>query len=184
MTEFGDNVVAGYTVAIRIVLFTLLPAWGLSNAASTLVGQNLGANKSDRAEKSVWTISVVNMVFLFITGIILYFVSNQIVSIITPVEQIREVGVLCLKILSFGYTFYALGMVTLQAFNGAGDTYTPTLLNFICFWIIEIPLAYFISVHTGMNEKGVFLAIMIAESCLGIFGLLAFKKGKWKLREV
>jgi putative MATE family efflux protein len=184
MTEFGDNVVAGYTVAIRIVLFTLLPAWGLSNAASTLVGQNLGADKSGRAEKSVWTISVINILFLFITGIVLYFASNQIISIITPVEQIREVGILCLKILSFGYGFYAMGMVTLQAFNGAGDTYTPALLNFICFWIIEIPLAYFISVQTGINEKGVFLAIVIAESCLGIFGFLAFKRGKWKLREV
>ena len=167
MTEFGDNVVAGYTVAIRIVIFSLLPAWGLSNAASTLVGQNLGAKRSDRAEKSVWTISVINMLFLFVVGVVFYFASNTIVSLITPVEQIREVGILCLKILSFGYVFYALGMVTLQAFNGAGDTYTPTLLNFICFWIIEIPLA-----------------IVIAESCLGILGLLSFKKGKWKLREV
>ena len=184
MTEFGDNVVAGYTVAIRIVIFSLLPAWGLSNAASTLVGQNLGAKRSDRAEKSVWTISVINMLFLFVVGVVFYFASNTIVSLITPVEQIREVGILCLKILSFGYVFYALGMVTLQAFNGAGDTYTPTLLNFICFWIIEIPLAYIISVQFGMNEKGVFLAIVVAESCLGILGLLSFKKGKWKLREV
>ena len=184
MTEFGDNVVAGYTVAIRIVIFSLLPAWGLSNAASTMVGQSLGAKKADRAEKSVWTISVVNMIFLLVIGIIFYFASGSIVSIITPVEQIREVGILCLKTLSFGYVFYALGMVTLQAFNGAGDTYTPTLLNFICFWMIEIPLAYVMSVQIGMNEKGVFLAILIAESCLGILGLLAFKMGKWKLREV
>jgi len=184
MTEFGDNVVAGYTVAIRIVIFSLLPAWGLSNAASTLVGQNLGAKRVDRAEKSVWTISVVNMIFLLVIGIIFYFASGNIVSIITPVEQIREVGILCLKTLSFGYLFYALGMVTLQAFNGAGDTYTPTLLNFVCFWMIEIPLAYVMSVQIGMGEKGVFLAILIAESCLGILGLLAFKMGKWKLREV
>lgn len=184
MTEFGDNVVAGYTVAIRIVIFSLLPAWGLSNAASTLVGQNLGAKRSDRAEKSVWTISVINMIFLFVVGVVFYFASNRIVNLITPIEQIREVGILCLKILSFGYVFYALGMVTLQAFNGAGDTYTPTLLNFICFWIIEIPLAYIISIQFGMNEKGVFLAIVVAESCLGILGLLSFKKGKWKLREV
>ena len=184
MTEFGDNVVAGYTVAIRIIIFSLLPAWGLSNAASTLVGQNLGAKRSDRAEKSVWTISVINMLFLFVIGVVFYFASNRIVNLITPVEQIREVGILCLKILSFGYVFYALGMVTLQAFNGAGDTYTPTLLNFICFWIIEIPLAYIISVQFGMHEKGVFLAIVIAESCLGILGLLSFRRGKWKLREV
>ncbi len=184
ITAFGDNVVAGYTVAIRIIIFSLLPAWGLSNAASTLVGQNLGAKRSDRAERSVWTISVVNMVFLFIIGVIFYFASTHIVSIITPIQQIREVGILCLKILSFGYIFYALGMVTLQAFNGAGDTYTPTLLNFISFWIIEIPLAYIIAIQFGMDEKGVFLAIVIAESCLGILGLLAFKRGKWKLREV
>ena len=184
MTEFGDNVVAGYTIAIRIIIFSLLPAWGLSNAASTLVGQNLGAKRSDRAEKSVWTISVVNMAFLFVTGIVFYFASDRIVSLITPVEQIREVGVLCLRILSLGYVFYALGMVTLQAFNGAGDTYTPTLLNFISFWIIEIPLAYIVSVQFGLHEKGVFLAIVIAESCLGILGLLSFKRGKWKLREV
>jgi putative MATE family efflux protein len=184
MTEFGDNVVAGYTVAIRVIIFSLLPAWGLSNAASTLVGQNLGAKRSDRAEKSVWTISLVNMLFLFIVGVIFYFASNRIVSIITPIEQVREVGILCLKVLCFGYVFYALGMVTLQAFNGAGDTYTPTLLNFICFWIIEIPLAYIISIQMGMNEQGVFLAIVIAESCLGMLGLLAFRRGKWKLREV
>jgi putative MATE family efflux protein len=184
MTEFGDNVVAGYTVAIRIVIFSLLPALGLSNAASTLVGQNLGAKKPERAEKSVWTISVVNMLFLFVIGVIFYFASTDIVSVITPVEQIRVVGILCLKILSFGYVFYALGMVTLQAFNGAGDTYTPTLLNFICFWLIEIPLAYLIAVQIGMNEEGVFLAIVIAESSLGILGLLAFRRGKWKLREV
>ena len=184
MTEFGDNVVAGYTVAIRVIIFSLLPAWGLSNAASTLVGQNLGAKRADRAEKSVWTISLVNMLFLFIVGVIFYFASNRIVSIITPIEQVREVGILCLKVLCFGYVFYALGMVTLQAFNGAGDTYTPTLLNFICFWIIEIPLAYIISIQLGMNEQGVFLAIVIAESCLGMLGLLAFRRGKWKLREV
>jgi len=184
MTTFGDNVVAGYTVAIRIIIFSLLPAWGLSNAASTLVGQNLGAKRADRAEKSVWTISLANMIFLFVIGVVFYFGSNHIVGIITPIEEIREVGISCLKILSLGYVFYALGMVTLQAFNGAGDTYTPTLLNFICFWMIEIPLAYIISVQIGMDEKGVFLAIVIAESCLGILGLISFKRGKWKLREV
>lgn len=184
MTEFGDHVVAGYTISIRIIIFSLLPAWGLSNAASTLVGQNLGAKHTDRAERSVWIISVVNMVFLFVVGIVFYFGSEFILPLFSPDKQIQQVGISCLKILSFGYVFYALGMVMSQSFNGAGDTFTPTFINFICFWMVEIPLAYLLAIELNMNEKGVFLSIVLAESLLGILGVIIFKRGRWKLREV
>ncbi len=184
MTEFGDNVVAGYTIAIRIIIFSLLPAWGLSNAASTLVGQNLGAKRPDRAERAVWIIALVNVTFLFIVGIVFYFASSRLVGLISPDYQIQKIGITCLKILCFGYVFYALGMVMSQSFNGAGDTFTPTLLNFICFWLVEIPLAYFMAIEMNLGEKGVFVAIVLAESLLGMLGVIIFRRGKWKLREV
>ena len=184
MTEFGDNVVAGYTIAIRIIIFSLLPAWGLSNAASTLVGQNLGALKPERAERVVWAISLVNIVFLVSVGFCFYFLSAIIVGTISSDIYVQRAGILCLKILCFGYGFYALGMVMSQAFNGAGDTITPTIINLICFWFIEIPLAYFLSVNSEMREKGIFVSIVVAESILGIMAMFLFRRGKWKLREV
>ncbi len=184
MTGFGDNVVAGYTIAIRLIIFSLLPAWGLSNAASTLVGQNLGALKPGRAERAVWVIARVNISFLLIVGVCFFFLSTPIVSAISMDADVREAGILCLKILCFGYGFYGLGMVMSQAFNGAGDTFTPTLVNFACFWMLEIPLAYYLSMKMGMNETGIFISIVIAESMLGILATLLFRRGKWKLREV
>lgn len=184
MNEFGDETVAGYTIAIRIVIFSILPAWGLSNAASTLVGQNLGAKQIQRAERSVRVISVVNMAFLFFIGVVSFFGANIFIPLISQDINVIQAGVLCLKTLSFGYIFFALGMVMSQALNGAGDTFTPTLINFLCFWVIEIPLAYVLSLYTGMDEKGIFLAIVISESLLGIFAWFAFRRGKWKLREV
>ncbi|MFO7656583.1 MAG: MATE family efflux transporter [Bacteroidales bacterium] len=184
MTEFGDHVVAGYTIAIRLLIFSLLPAWGLSNAASTLVGQNLGAKQPERAERSAWMISYVNMAFLSVVGIIFYFGSEFFVPLFTPDQHIREVGIACLKILSFGYLFYGLGMVMSQSFNGAGDTFTPTLVNFICFWVIEIPLAYLLALEFNLGAEGVFLSVVIAESLLGILSFILFKRGRWKFREI
>ncbi|MBN2611831.1 MAG: MATE family efflux transporter [Bacteroidales bacterium] len=184
MTEFGDHVVAGYTIAIRLLIFSLLPAWGLSNAASTLVGQNLGAKHPERAERSAWMISYVNMAFLSVVGIVFYAGSGYFVPLFTSDPLIIEIGIECLKILSFGYLFYGLGMVMSQSFNGAGDTFTPTIINFICFWLIEIPLAYLLALYLNMGAKGVFLSVVIAESLLGLFAFLIFKRGKWKLREI
>ncbi|NJK85676.1 MAG: hypothetical protein HC906_06630 [Bacteroidales bacterium] len=156
MNEFGDHIVAGYTIAIRIIVFFILPAWGLSNAASTLVGQNLGARQPERAERSVWVLSVINMIFLSLIGFFTYFGAGSILRAISNEKEVIEAGILCIRILSFGFIFYALGMVMSQALNGAGDTITPTFLNFICFWIIEIPLAYYLSMISGFDEKGDF----------------------------
>lgn len=180
MAEFGSVTVAGYTIAIRILVFSILPSWGMSNAAATLVGQNLGADKPERAEKSTWIAAIVNMVFLGIVGIIFYTLSEYLVRIFTADPEIIAIGAKCLRIISYGYLAYAFGMVIIQAFNGAGDTTTPTIINFFCFWLLEIPLAYFLALELGWNEDGVFYSIVIAETVLGIIGFVLFKKGKWK----
>lgn len=180
MAEFGSVTVAGYTIAIRILVFSILPSWGMSNAAATLVGQNLGAKKPDRAEKSTWMAAIVNMVFLGIVGIIFYTLSEYLVRIFTTDPEIIAIGAKCLRIISYGYLAYAFGMVIIQAFNGAGDTTTPTVINFFCFWLLEIPLAYFLALELGWKEDGVFYSIVIAETVLGIIGFVLFRKGKWK----
>ncbi len=178
--EFGSVTVAGYTIAIRILIFSILPSWGMSNAAATLVGQNLGAGKPDRAEKSTWMTAIVNMVFLGFVGIVFYTFSEFLVRIFTDDEAIIAVGAQCLRIISYGYLAYAFGMIIIQAFNGAGDTKTPTIINFFCFWLIEIPLAYFLAIELGWEQEGVFYSIVVAETCLGIFGFILFRRGKWK----
>lgn len=180
MAEFGSEALAGYTIAIRIIIFSLLPSWGMSNAAATLVGQNLGAEKPDRAEKSVWITALINMVFLVLVGISFYIFAPTFVALFTDEKHVIQIGAQCLRIISFGYLFYSLGMIMIQAFNGAGDTITPTYLNFICFWMIEIPLAWGLAFSLGMNEAGVFWSIVIAESLLGVLGVIVFKRGKWK----
>ncbi|MDZ7693661.1 MAG: MATE family efflux transporter [Balneolaceae bacterium] len=184
IAEFGADALAGYTIAIRILIFSLLPSWGMSNAAATLVGQNLGAKQTERAEQSVWITGLVNMVFLVLIGITFYIWAEPLILLFTSDPNVVEVGTLCLRIICFGYLFYAWGMVISQAFNGAGDTDTPTLLNFICFWLVEIPTAYLLALTLGFGEQGVFFAIVIAESVLGVLGIYLFRKGKWKKREV
>ena len=181
---FGSEALAGYTIAIRIVIFSLLPSWGMSNAAATLVGQNLGAHKPERAEKSVWISGLINVIFLCGVGVLFNLFSGFFVELFTSEENVVAIGRTCLRILSLGYLFYGFGMVTTQAFNGAGDTTTPTIMNLFCFWLLEIPLAYLLAIALGMDEKGVFIAIVIAESTLGLLGVLLFKRGTWKSRIV
>ena len=181
---FGSEALAGYTIAIRIVIFSLLPSWGMSNAAATLVGQNLGAHKPERAEKSVWMSGLINVIFLCGVGVLFNLFSGFFVELFTSEENVVAIGRTCLRILSLGYLFYGFGMVTTQAFNGAGDTTTPTIMNLFCFWLLEIPLAYLLAIALGMDEKGVFIAIVIAESTLGLLGVLLFKRGTWKSRIV
>lgn len=184
VAKFGSVVVAAYTVAIRILIFALLPSWGLSNAASTLVGQNLGAGKPERAEKAVWASAVVNLIVLGITGAIFIVYPMQVVSLITSDPEVIPFAAESLRIISYGFLFYGLGMVMIQAFNGAGDTNTPTYINFFCFWLLEIPLAWFLAITVGMEQNGVYFSIVAAESTIAIVALILFLKGKWKLKVV
>ena len=184
LATFETFVLAGYVIAIRIVIFVILPAWGFSNAAATLVGQNLGAKKPDRAEKAVWITGLWNMLFMAIVSVIFLFFSPPIIGIFTKDPQIRDIGVQSLSIISYGYIFYAWGMVMMQAFNGAGDTTTPTAINFFCFWLFQIPLAWLLALNLGVGPKGVFWAISISYSLSAIVGIMLFRRGKWRDREV
>lgn len=178
--RFGDAAIAGYQVAIRIFLFFLLPAWGMSNAAATLVGQNLGAQKPDRAEQSVWTAARYNGIFMLIVTLLFLFGSEVIVSFMNSDAEVEKVAVLALRVVSLGYIIYGVGMVLTNAFNGAGDTRTPTIINLCCFWAFQIPLAYVLSVVLGMGPLGLFLAIPITETAVTAASYLLFRKGSWK----
>lgn len=180
IAKFGSDAVAGYTIAIRIIMFTTLPSWGLSNAAATLVGQNLGANQPERAETSVWRASFFNMLFLLTLSIGLFFGAEPIVRIFNNSEAVVEAGVLSLRILSAGYIFWAYGMVIIQSFNGAGDTVTPTIINLICFWALEIPLGYLLAVTLGWGIGGVAAAVTISESIWAVVAIIIFRRGRWK----
>ena len=184
LSVFGSEVVAGYTIAIRIIGFTLLPSWGISNAASTLVGQNLGAKKPDRAEKAVWVTGWVNMILLSIIGLILVLFPETFIRLFINNENVIKSGVLGLRIISIGFIAYGLGMVLVNSFNGAGDTSTPLKINILAFWFIEIPLAWLLAIKEGVNEEGVFIAIVVAESLMTIIAWIVFRRGKWKLKEV
>ena len=184
ISMFGSEVVAGYTIGIRIIGFTLLPSWGLSNAASTLVGQNLGAKKPDRAERSVWVTGWINMALLGLIGAVLALFPEPFIRLFITDDNVIASGVLCLRIVSLGYISYGLGMVLANSFNGAGDTSTPLKINIVAYWLVEIPLAYFLAIRSGLEEEGVFISIVVAETLLTIIAWLVFRRGKWKLKEV
>ena len=183
-TTGGDQGSAGYQTALRIMMFFILPAWGLSGAAATLVGQNLGAKQVDRAEKSVFVTAKYNVIFMAVITIITLTGAQYIVSLFTNDEVVLKIAVEALQIVSVGYVFYGIGMVLINVFNGAGDTWTPTKINFFGFWLFQIPLAYFLAKYLKMGPTGVFMAIPIAEACITIAGYILYKKGKWKRIEV
>lgn len=184
MSEFGSEVLAGYTIAIRVMMFTFMPAWGMSNAAATLVGQNLGAKQPERAEKSVWITGKYNAFFMLAVSLIYLFFAPQIIGLFTNVTSVVENGALCLQVVAAGYIFYAYGMVVSQAFNGAGDTKTPTKINLIAFWAFQLPFAYLAAITFELGALGVFMAITLAEVMLSVIAIIWFRKGYWKKVQV
>jgi putative MATE family efflux protein len=184
IAEFGSQAVAGTTIALRIMMFTMMPAWGMSNAVATLVGQNLGAKQPDRAERSVWITGFWNMAYLIGVAVVYFIFSESLVGIFTDEAEVISIGALWLRIVSYSYFVYGWWMVAVQAFNGAGDTATPTKINLVFFWLIEIPLSYFMAKTLEMNVLGVFWAIFIAETSVGLFTLWLFTRGKWKTVQV
>jgi len=180
----GTAAVAGYTIAMRIVEFIILPAWGLSNAASTLVGQALGAGKVTRAQLAVAITARYNFFFMMLIGVIFIIVPDPFVRIFTSDPVVIDYGAACLRYLAYGYGFYALGMVMVQALNGAGDTFTPMIINLICFWLIQLPLAWYLAETAGFGARGVFAAITIAESLIALLAYAVFRSGRWKLLQV
>jgi putative MATE family efflux protein len=181
---FGSAALAGYTIGIRIVIFVILPSWGLSNAAATLVGQNLGAKQPERAASAVWRTGFYNMVFLGTVGIFFGIFAGPIIRLFTSDPQVIPLAVSCLRILSYGNIAYAYGMVMLQAFNGAGDTVTPTIVNFFGFWLLEIPLAYALAIPGHLQANGAYYAIVVAEAAIALAGIVLFRQGRWKQQEI
>lgn len=184
ISTFGSEALAGYTIAFRVIVFTLLPSWGMANAAATLVGQNLGAKQPDRAATSVWRTAKYNAFFLVIVSAIFFVFANPILSLFTDVPEVKRIGISALEIICLGYIFFSYGMVISQAFNGAGDTKTPMWISLVVFWLIQIPLAYWLSIEMNWKSNGVFYSIAIAHSLYAIISIALFRKGKWKLIEV
>ena len=184
ISSFGSNAVAGYTFGIRVILFALLPSWGMANAAATMVGQALGAKDPERAERAVWKAGFYNMIFLGVIGLLFIFFAPQIIWFYTDDPNVAQYGVDCLRIVAYGFLFYAYGMVLGQSFNGAGDAWTPTIINLFVFWLWEIPLAYVLSIKAGMGPRGVFVAMMVAFSTLAIVSAAVFRLGRWKKKTV
>jgi putative MATE family efflux protein len=184
MAPFGADAVAGYTIAIRIIVFAILPAWGLSNAAATLVGQNLGAGQPERAQRAVWLTGIYNMAFLAAIALVFVVMADRLVLFFQGVPTVVSIGAEGLRVLSYGYVFYAWGLVMSQAFNGAGDTLTPTWVNLICFWGCQIPLAWLLADATEWGPSGVFWAIMLSETLLALMMIELFRRGLWRDRSV
>lgn len=184
ISDFGNDALAGYTIGMRIIAFAILPAWGMANAAATLVGQNLGAQKPDRAETSVWKSAFYNMIFLTTVAILFFIFAPQLVGVFSTEPAVLEYGVECLRYVCLGYAFYGYGMVISQAFNGAGDSMTPTVINLLGFWAFQIPLAYVLAVTLNMGPKGVFWAIAVAESTIAVAAIIVFRRGRWKAVKV
>jgi putative MATE family efflux protein len=181
---FGSAALAGYTIAIRIVIFVILPSWGLSNAAATLVGQNLGAREPERAEQSVWRTGLYNMAFLGLVGVVFILFTEPIIRLFTNDPAVVPLAVSCLRILSYGNIGFAYGMVLLQAFNGAGDTVTPTIVNFFGFWLLEIPLAYALAVPLHFRANGAYYSIVVSEGAMAAASMLLFRLGRWKRQQI
>lgn len=179
MAEFGSVALAGYTIAIRVIDFIILPVWGLSNSVSTLVGQNLGANNVERARKAVFYVAKYNVMLMLCIAVLFIGFAELIVGIFTQEPEVIAIAANCLRVLSYGFGLYAIGLVMIQAFNGAGDTYTPTWINGVCFWVFQIPFAYWLSKDVLMNPSGVFWAILIAESLMALITLFIFRRGRW-----
>jgi len=184
VSVFGSAALAGYTIAIRIVIFVILPSWGLSNAAATLVGQNLGAKQPERAEKSVWRTGLYNMIFLGVVGLFFILFAEPAIRLFTQDPAVLPLAVAALRIFSYGNIGYAYAMVMLQAFNGAGDTITPTIVNFFAFWMLEIPLAYYLALHTSMKAHGVYWSVVVAEAAMAAISIILFKRGYWKRQRI
>jgi MATE family, multidrug efflux pump len=184
ISDFGSAALAGYTIGIRLIIFAILPAYGISNAAATMVGQNLGAERPDRAEQSVWTAALYNVVFLAAVGAVFLAGAPYITSLFTTDPLVQPFAIGCLRIVSLGFGFYAYGMVLTSAFNGAGDTWTPTYINLFVFWLFEIPLAWFLATRAGFGARGAFIALMVAYSMLAVVSAVLFRRGKWKGRKV
>ena len=181
--RFGSAAVAGYSLAIRIILFALMPSWGICSAAATLVGQNLGAKKPDRSERAVWLAGVYNCAFLTLVGVLFFTGAPMLVGLFRPEPAVIPVAVDCMRLVSLGYPFYAWGMVMEQAFNGAGDTVTPLRINLVCYWMLQIPLAWYLT-RTALGPRGVYLAICSAESLLAVISAVMFRRGRWKKVQV
>ena len=181
---YGAAALAGYTVAVRILIFIILPSWGLSNAAATLVGQNLGAKRPDRSEQAVWRTGVYNMLFMGSIGVFLLFFATPTVRLFVSDPEVVTIAAAALRTLSYGNIGYAYGMVMLQAFNGAGDTMTPTIVNFFGFWLFQIPLAWWLAFHVGLEAHGVFLAIVISECAIAAVSIVLFRRGRWKTQKI
>ena len=184
MAEFGSEVLAGYTISIRVLMFTLMPSWGMSNAAATLVGQNLGAGQPERAEMSVWKTGKYNAIFMVVISVVYLVFAPQIIMLFSSVPDVVKYGALSLRVITAGYLFYAYGMVVIQSFNGAGDTMTPTIINFFCFWLFQLPFAYLAAMEFNWGPLGVFIAITVAEVLIAIVSIIYFRKGRWKRTQV
>jgi len=180
IASFGSAAAAANTLAIKIIIFAILPSWGMSNAAATLVGQNLGAGKPERAETSVWRTGFYNMLFLGSVGLIFAAFAERIIGLFTNDPAVVPIAVSGLRLLSYGNISYAYGMVVTAAFNGAGDTFTPTILNLICFWVVQIPVAWLLAFHTSLGPRGAFIAVLISDTLLALLGIIWFRRGAWK----